>query len=64
MLPEPALNWGPEPAVHSPASEITWIRLAAEDFIAPSDLSRVPAVQLLTSGREALRGSYPLSSEA
>lgn len=34
MLPEPALNWGTEPAVHSQASEITWIRLTAEDSIA------------------------------
>lgn len=52
MLPEPALNWGAEPAVHSRASEITWIRLTAEGFIAKNDLSRVPAVQLLTSDGE------------
>lgn len=64
MLPEPALNGGTEPAVHSQASEITWIRLAAADFIAKNDLSRVPAVQLLMSRREAAEGSYPFSSEA
>lgn len=55
MLPEPALNWGTEPAAHSQASEFTWIRLTAED-LPPKEIYL--GCQL--SGKQ-LRGSHQFS---